>query len=289
MKRFDYRILIGVVLILGGILMLVDRSGLLRGASNFFWAGILAIGAGFFLYWFFTDRSRWWAAIPGFTLAGMAASTLLLDRLGLGGLAFLGGIGIGFWAVYIRQPTSWWAIIPGGVLLTLGFTSALGEVFHMSETAGVFFTGLGGCAADDRFLPGLLPGRRGLWSDADRVHRGIDGCRYRTGDQCVQDEIASNKKTPCLSMAGSLVKKLDQTDSTRSISGKNCRTVPSTQPCNVDGERGQPKHEPPRCTFNTLPSKEIYSAEPPWNVSMYALNCSTSAFIWISAFGSVFG
>jgi hypothetical protein len=143
MKRFDYRILIGVVLILGGILMLVDRSGLLRGASNFFWAGILAIGAGFFLYWFFTDRSRWWAAIPGFTLAGMAASTLLLDRLGLGGLAFLGGIGIGFWAVYIRQPTSWWAIIPGGVLLTLGFTSALGEVFHMSETAGVFFTGLG--------------------------------------------------------------------------------------------------------------------------------------------------
>jgi hypothetical protein len=73
----------------------------------------------------------------------MAASTLLLDKIGWGGLAFLGGIGVGFWAVYIRQPTNWWAIIPGGVLLTLGFTSALSEAFNISETGGVFFVGLG--------------------------------------------------------------------------------------------------------------------------------------------------
>jgi hypothetical protein len=104
---------------------------------------LLAIGAGIFLFWFFNDRSKWWAAIPGFTLAGMAASTLLLDRIGWGGLAFLGGIGVGFWAVYVRQPAQWWAIIPGGVLLTLGFTSALTEAFHIGETGGVFFVGLG--------------------------------------------------------------------------------------------------------------------------------------------------
>ncbi|MCX6036080.1 MAG: hypothetical protein NTV38_14095 [Chloroflexi bacterium] len=143
MKRFDYRILIGAALILGGILMLLDKTGVLKGATNFFWAGLLAIGAGIFLFWFFSDRSKWWAAIPGFTLAGMAASTLLLDRIGWGGLAFLGGIGVGFWAVYLRQPAQWWAIIPGGVLLTLGFTSALTEVFNIGETGGVFFIGLG--------------------------------------------------------------------------------------------------------------------------------------------------
>ncbi len=96
MKRFDYRIVIGVILILGGILMLLDRTGLLKGATNFFWALLLAIGAAIFLYWFFRDSSKWWAAIPGFTLAGMAASSLLLDRIGWGGLAFLGGIGVGF-------------------------------------------------------------------------------------------------------------------------------------------------------------------------------------------------
>jgi hypothetical protein len=143
MKRFDYRILIGAVLILGGILMLLDKTGVLKGATDFFWAGLLAIGAGIFLFWFFSDRSKWWAAIPGFTLAGMAASTLLLDKLGWGGLAFLGGIGVGFWAVYLRQPAQWWAIIPGGVLLTLGFTSALTEAFNVVETGGVFFVGLG--------------------------------------------------------------------------------------------------------------------------------------------------
>jgi len=143
MKRFDYRVLIGAALILGGILMLLDKTGLLTGATDFFWAGLLAIGAGIFLFWFFSDRSKWWAAIPGFTLAGMTASTLLLDRIGWGGLAFLGGIGVGFWAVYIRQPAQWWAIIPGGVLLTLGFTSALTEAFNIGETGGVFFVGLG--------------------------------------------------------------------------------------------------------------------------------------------------
>ncbi len=143
MKRFDYRILVGAALILGGILMLLDKAGVLKGATDFFWSGLLAIGAGIFLFWFFSDRSKWWAAIPGFTLAGMAASALLLDKIGWGGLAFLGGIGVGFWAVYLRQPAQWWAIIPGGVLLTLGFTSALTEAFNIGETGGVFFVGLG--------------------------------------------------------------------------------------------------------------------------------------------------
>ena len=143
MKRFDYRILIGAALILGGILMLLDKMGVLQGAIDFFWAGLLAIAGGIFLFWFFSDRSKWWAAIPGFTLAGMAASALLLDRIGWGGLAFLGGIGVGFWAVFLRQRAHWWAIIPGGVLLTLGFTSALTEAFDIVETGGVFFVGLG--------------------------------------------------------------------------------------------------------------------------------------------------
>ena len=143
MKRYDYRLLIGIGLILGGILMLLDRVNILKNATDFFWAGLLAIAAAVFLYWFISDRSRWWAAIPGFTLAGMAASSFLLDRIGWGGLAFLGGMGLGFWAVYLRRNDQWWAIIPGGVLLTLGFSSALTEAFRVSDTGGVFFVGLG--------------------------------------------------------------------------------------------------------------------------------------------------
>jgi hypothetical protein len=143
MKRFDYRILIGGALILGGILMLLDQTGILKGATGFFWAGVLAIGAAIFLFWFFSDRSRWWAAIPGFTLAGMAASSLLLDRIGWGGLALLGGIGLGFWAIYFASRERWWAIIPGGVLVTLGITSVMTDAYGVMDSGGVFFVGLG--------------------------------------------------------------------------------------------------------------------------------------------------
>jgi len=143
MKRFDYRILIGAALILGGILMLLDRTGILKGATDLFWAGILAVAAAIFLFWFFSDRSKWWAAIPGFTLAGMAASSLLLDRIGWGGLAFLGGIGLGFWAIYFANRERWWAIIPGGVLVTLGITSVMTDAYGVMDSGGVFFVGLG--------------------------------------------------------------------------------------------------------------------------------------------------
>jgi hypothetical protein len=142
MKRLDFRILLGAALVLGGILMLLDTTGVLTGATDYFWAGLLAVGALIFLFWFFTDRSKWWAAIPGFTLAGLSCSTLL--KGGWGDLAVLGGIGVGFWAVYFSGPQRWWAIIPGGVLLTLGITSALSALNATTVVGtGVFFIGLG--------------------------------------------------------------------------------------------------------------------------------------------------
>jgi hypothetical protein len=67
----------------------------------------------------------------------------LLNRLGWGGFAFLGGLGIGFFAIYISRRDMWWAIIPGGVLLTLGINSALTEAYSIVDTGGVFFAGLG--------------------------------------------------------------------------------------------------------------------------------------------------
>jgi hypothetical protein len=143
MKRFDYRILVGTALILGGILMLLNQTGILKGTVDLFWAGLLAIAAAIFLFWFFSDRSKWWAAIPGFTLAGLAVSSLLLNRIGWGGLAFLGGIGLGFWAIYFSERTRWWAIIPGGVLLTLGITSVMSDAYGVMDSGGVFFVGLG--------------------------------------------------------------------------------------------------------------------------------------------------
>jgi hypothetical protein len=143
MKRIDFRILLGVLLIFASILGFLQLQGILGNALDFFWAVVLGVAALVFLYIFFTRREHWWAAIPGFTLAGLSAASFLPDGLGWGGAAFLGGIGVGFWAVYISGRERWWAIIPGGTLVTLGFFSALLENYELLETGSIFFMGLG--------------------------------------------------------------------------------------------------------------------------------------------------
>jgi hypothetical protein len=142
-KRIDFRILLGILLIFGSILGFLELQGVLTDASAFFWAIAFGVAALVFLYIFFTDRNNWWAAIPGFTLAGLSAASFLPEGLGWDGLAFLGGIGLGFWAVYFSGRERWWAIIPGGVLVTLGIVSMLSEGYNLVETGGIFFMGLG--------------------------------------------------------------------------------------------------------------------------------------------------
>lgn len=143
MKRIDFRILLGVLLIFGSVLGFLELQGILSDASAFFWAIIFGVAALVFLYIFFTNRDNWWAAIPGFTLAGLSAASFMPEGLGWDGLAFMGGIGLGFWAVYASRRDHWWAIIPGGVLVTLGIVSLLSERYELIETGGIFFMGLG--------------------------------------------------------------------------------------------------------------------------------------------------
>ncbi len=143
MKRIDFRILLGALLIFGSVLGFLELQGILSDASAFFWAIVFGVAALVFLYIFFTNRENWWAAIPGFILAGLSAASFMPEGLGWDGLAFLGGIGLGFWAVYFSGRDRWWAIIPGGVLVTLGIVSMLSEGYNLIETGGIFFMGLG--------------------------------------------------------------------------------------------------------------------------------------------------
>ena len=145
MKRLDLRIALGGALIFLGVLMLLERLGVLHGASDLFWGAILSLGGIFFLYRFATaPGSEWWAAIPGSALLGLGLQSFLPSALnGWDGMVFLGLLGLGFWAVYFSGRQRWWAILPGGVLLTLGVTSVLGEAQGAAEDGGYFFLGLG--------------------------------------------------------------------------------------------------------------------------------------------------
>lgn len=144
MRKFDFRLILGGLLILGGILALLDTMNIIGDAGDVFWSLIWGAIGVYFLFLLVSDRQRnWWAAFPGFVLLGMALSALLPNSFDfLSGLLFLGGISLAFWWVYFTDRTRWWAIIPAGVLLTLATISTLDDISGF-DTGGLFFVGLG--------------------------------------------------------------------------------------------------------------------------------------------------
>jgi len=161
MRRINPRLLIGILLVVGGVLSLLEIQGILPNAGGIFWGLVFAAGGLVFLYMLFNDPNNWWAAFPGFTLLGLALSSFLPNSLEVyDGLVFFAGISLAFWWVYFSNRQRWWAIIPAGVLLTLGVVSALESLTGL-ETGGSFFLGLGLTFILVAVLPG---GSARLWA-----------------------------------------------------------------------------------------------------------------------------
>ena len=139
MKRFDPRIVFGVLLILGGGLALAQTMGYLENATKYFWGGIFLLGGLAFLSLLF--GGNWWASIPGFTLAALGVLILLPESLeDFGGAIFLGGIALSFWYIYLTDRAGrWWAIIPGGVLTALSLLIVASSYFE--EYSGAIVLG----------------------------------------------------------------------------------------------------------------------------------------------------
>ena len=147
MRRLDARLIIGLLLIAGGIVYLLQNLGYITWGSMV-WAVAFVVGGLAFLVAFIRDRAAWWAIIPGLSLLGLG-SIMTLETVNpaleatIGGSLFLGSIGLAFWLIYLRDRGMWWAVIPGGVLLTLALVAGLDEFNLGIETGGVFFLGLG--------------------------------------------------------------------------------------------------------------------------------------------------
>jgi hypothetical protein len=142
MKRFDPRIMIGLLLIAGGGLALMQSMGLLENAGDVFF-GIVFLLAGL-AFLSLLISGNWWAVFPGAALVGIGTLILLPESLdNFGGMIFLGFIGLAFWYVFLRDRVeSWWALIPAGVLTTLAVVTILPDRIGAFETGGVFFLGL---------------------------------------------------------------------------------------------------------------------------------------------------
>jgi hypothetical protein len=142
MKRNNFRLLVGGALVLMGVLVLLEEMGIIPSV-NWFWAAIFVFGGIAFLIVFARNRSRWWALIPGMTLAGVGVTMLLPAPLSyLGGAITLGAVGLSFWFIYLSSHENWWAIIPGGALLTLAAISLATPSLPDMVLGAILFFGL---------------------------------------------------------------------------------------------------------------------------------------------------
>ena len=144
MKTINWKMILGVGLLLLGSLTLLDTFNLIPGMENLWsWmiAGIFCLAGAAFLYALIIDRQEnWWAVIPGMVLLGLGLTIVVssfrwLDDLG--GVIFLGSISVAFWIVYLMNRQHWWGIIPGGVLATLALVAGVDGI--LAEYSGVFF------------------------------------------------------------------------------------------------------------------------------------------------------
>ena len=140
----------GLVLIAVGAFFLLQVTGIFGVLSDLFWSVAFAAAGAIFLYVFLTGlHTRWWAAIPGFTLMGLAA-TVFYGRFAppflsnISGAVFLGSIGISFFAIFFTNRHMWWALIPGGALMSVAAVALVTQAgIDFLNPASVLFVGLG--------------------------------------------------------------------------------------------------------------------------------------------------
>jgi hypothetical protein len=147
-KILTSRMLWGAVLIVGGVLLLLDTFGIIKGGA-LFWTVVAAFAGVLFWALYISDHNHWWAIIPGTILLAVSATIGLNEFLpgftesSLNGAVILGGIAISFLLVYLVEHGNWWAIIPAGIMTTLAVVSVVAANSEGIETGGIFFLGLG--------------------------------------------------------------------------------------------------------------------------------------------------
>jgi hypothetical protein len=145
MRRFDWRVLVGILLVVVGALLLLQTFNVFRFVWEVVWSVLFLAGGAAFLVVYLGREEDWWAVIPGMALLGIGV-LIGLSVIGLadaiGGAVFLGSLSLAFWLVYLRRRDNWWAVIPGGVLATLAVVAGLEQVIPWAETGGIFFMGL---------------------------------------------------------------------------------------------------------------------------------------------------
>jgi hypothetical protein len=163
MNRYVWRVVAGLLLIVGGALLLLSQLGLISLSGSLIGSLFLLGGAAFFLTVWLGDTSQWWPVIPAGIMLAWGVSGLLA-MLGFPDwlLPLIGFAGSAFPFLYIfalDRADNWWALIPGGILALMGVAVTLGELVG-GDWVAVFV--LWGIAL--AFVLVFLADRRNWWA-----------------------------------------------------------------------------------------------------------------------------
>jgi len=171
LKLLSSRLLWGLVLVVGGVLLLLDTFGIFKGGA-LFWTIASGIAGLLFISLYVTNRDNWWALIPGIIFLSISATIGLnsflpgFSETNLGGTIILGGIALSFLLVYLAERGNWWAIIPAGVMTTIAIVAVLDSNTSNIASGGIFFLGLGVTFALVAILPTSVGQMRWAWIPA---------------------------------------------------------------------------------------------------------------------------
>jgi len=136
----------GGLLIALGLVFLAENLDLLGDWNAPVWSLILGAISLVFLVTFISDRSQWWALIPGLVILGVAVAVFLAEQELVAGYVvatiILAGVGLPFLLIFLTDRKHWWALIPGMTMIGVA--------------AAVFLEGIG--VISDEAVGGLVVG-----------------------------------------------------------------------------------------------------------------------------------
>jgi hypothetical protein len=170
-KLLSSRLLWGVILIVGGILLLLDTFNIFEG-NALFWTIVIAAAGILFISVYISTRDNWWALVPGIIFLAISVAIGLdaflpgFHEADLSGPIILAGIALSFLFVFLVERLNWWAIIPAGVMGTIAIVAVLDSVTSGLASGGIFFLGLGITFAMVALLPAQQGQMRWAWIPA---------------------------------------------------------------------------------------------------------------------------
>ncbi len=144
--RFQFSLVWALIIILIGVLLLLENTGVISGMS----APFIIFGALFlfFLGLYFSGGRSWGLLVPTFVFLGLMLLVFLDNQSGIpsqvGAGALLFCIGVPFLLAFLIGGSSqWWGLIPGGILAFVGLAVALSAYVEESFVPAIILWGLG--------------------------------------------------------------------------------------------------------------------------------------------------